>query len=211
VTEYEQQALQQGLQNIHLQGLLVVSSLVLAALALWGEKWKKKLFAPRLKMSIDLRPPYCQRFPAGTWFRVKVENNSSTKAENVEVWIWEIYRGSPEHLIRHDVTPIPLLWTHETRATIPALNPHFSRYCDFGRLLLEDGQPRPRLFLSTATEPAGGATHLAAGWYRICLTMTASNAKPQSAWFEFDVPNFDPPTEEVALSSVRLRLASGRS
>ncbi len=206
MTAYEQEALNQGLQNIHLQGLLVIGTLILAALALWGEEIKKRLFIPNLKMSVDLRPPYCQRFPAGTWFRIRVTNDSSTRAENVEIWLWEIYRGSPEHLIRHDVTPIRLMWTHEPGGAIDGLNPHFSQYFDLGRLTFENEQSH--FILSTAPEPAGGATHLPAGWYRVCLNITASNAKPRAVWFEFDVPHFNPATEEVALTSVRLRAAA---
>jgi hypothetical protein len=203
MTDYEREALAQGWQNIHLQGLLASASFVLAALALWGDKLKRWLFAPHLKFFVDLRPPYCQRFPNGIWFRVRVSNESPTEAANVSIWLQEIYRGSETYPIRVEVTPIPLLWTHESGASIPVLNPHFSRYVDLGRLV-PDGNAA-RFILCTVPEPDGGATHLAPGAYWIRLTVTASNARPCSAWFEFDVPAYQPATEEVGLTAVRLR------
>jgi hypothetical protein len=119
MTDYEREALAQGWQNIHLQGLLAVGSFVLAALAMWGDKLKRWLFAPQLRFYVNLRPSYCQRFPNGIWFRIRIGNEAATEASNGSVWIQEIYRGSEAFPIRVEVTPIPLIWAHEPGASTP--------------------------------------------------------------------------------------------
>jgi len=215
MTPFEQEMVRQGLDNLWIQFFIAVGAFLVAALAIWGDSLKSYFFAPKLEVSVQLQSPYCQRMPAGTWFRVKVENVSRTAAQNVELWIVELRRGSKSNSLQLDLVPIPLKWTHTGKSVAASINPSFHRYCDFGTLIHRAGGSPPytenaqamEFHLLTEPMPSDGSTKLGASAYHVRLAVTASNSKSRYFCFSFEVPHYFPPTEEEALKVVNLRPA----
>jgi hypothetical protein len=213
MTPFEQEMVRQGLDNLWIQFFIAIGAFLVAALAIWGDTLKNHFFEPKLEVSVQLEPPYCQRLPLGTWFRLKVENVSRTAAQNVEPWIVELRRGSKGNSIQHNLVPIPLKWTHTEKSVAASINPSFHRYCDFGALNRTYGELTPftenpeamKFHLLTDPELSDSSAQLGASAYYVRLSVTASNSKSRYFYFCFEVPHYFPPTEEEALKAVNLR------
>jgi hypothetical protein len=204
MSPFEIEMARQGQENLYVQLAIAVGAFTVAVLAIWGDKIKGWLFGPRLEVSVQLNPPYCQRLLQGTLFRLKVENVSESAALNVELWIAELRRVVSSSSVLLSLVPIPLKWTHVEESVAPSINPTFHRYCDFG--LLGGSSGSIALHLVTAPTPGDGSTRLGPGSYHIHLGVTASNSKARHFNFRFEVPNYLPPTEADTLEAVNLRL-----
>jgi hypothetical protein len=202
MTPFEQETIRQANINLVIQVAIAFGALLVALLAISGDAIKDWFYAPRLQVSVQLQPPYCQRLISGTYFRLMVENNSRIAAENVELWIVELRRGTNANSIRIDLVPIPLEWTHTTSSVAPSINPSFHRYCEFG--VLVQGQI-PDLKLLTRPTPSDDTTRLGPGEYYVHLATTATNSGCQHFHFSFNVPIYYPPTEATTLAEVKLR------
>jgi hypothetical protein len=206
MTPFEQETLQQGSLNLIIQASIAVGAILVAVLAIWGDTLRNRLVGPRLRLSVQLEPPFCQRMPNGTYFRITVENKSPVAAQDVEVWVTELRRGGEPNSFRIGLISIPLRWTHTQESVAASINPNFGRYCDFG-VLVDQSPQTPVLRLQTIPKPADGTTDLGSGAYNVRLAVTAANCHCRYFDFCFDVPIYWPPTEEEALKAFNLRSA----
>jgi hypothetical protein len=95
----------------------VLATLVLAAIALWGEQLKAKWFGPRLTLRLLDRDGERQMLPTGTYaryYRLRVANSSRMPASNVRVLLTRIARPDANGTFQWQVVSggIQLEWQH---------------------------------------------------------------------------------------------------
>jgi hypothetical protein len=212
MSEYERLSIAQGAINLAIQAALALGSLGIVALALCGDQIKDWWYGPKLKLSVQLEPPFCQRLSSGTWFRVKIENTGKTAARGVEVWIVDLSRHVQGVFLSQDLVPVPLMWTHTGKTTADSVNPSFHRYADLGSLNQTPtqiyGNPTGYFRVALPFVTMDTYSNLEPGSYAGRFAVTASNVPVRYWCFRFEVPEPAMPTEAEALKGVNLRIVS---
>jgi hypothetical protein len=173
---------------------------------------------PALGIRMLLKAPDCMPVPVvvtyavtgGTnqwkgdcyFFRLWIQNDGSTCAERVQVYVKSVSRlmgdGSLEPL--PDFAPMNLRWPHSPDPARPiifeTLNPHMGKHCDFGSVspttnpteTPRDGMDKGESTFNLQTEVFSNneAHRLRVGRYSIKILVAASNAKPRQFTIRLD-------------------------
>ena len=130
--------------------VLIGTTLLLAAVAIWGDKIKQILYPPKIKVTFDEISPYCHKtfyrsLPVPNtevdinepvfFFRFKVENVGSAKIKNCEakldqIWVYDS-AGKPNKL--HGWNDITLVWAGG-RPKVIDLDPYRKGFCNIGHV-----------------------------------------------------------------------------
>ncbi len=128
--------------NIVFNGLVALGTLIIALLAIFGEKIKTRLFRPKLKITISKKSPYTEivqhiksdKQSASytekyTLIRCKIESLSAAPIKNCQGIVQEIWckhKDNDKFYNFKQLAPTTLLWSNENKEhTIPANIPSF--------------------------------------------------------------------------------------
>lgn len=131
-----------ALWNIVFNGLVAGGTLMIAILAIFGEKIKTRLFRPKLKISISKKQPFTETvqhkkshiqsssyLEKYTLIRFKVENISSIPIRNCQGLVQEIWRKHKDnnnYFNFKPIAPTSLLWCNGNKEyTIPVNIPSY--------------------------------------------------------------------------------------
>jgi len=135
-------------------GTLVMA--LVAIVAIFQDKIRAWLMRPRLRVSISVAPPDCQKTkmryslpspdvnaPARErmadvyYFRLRVSNSGNQKAESVEVFVAQLSRQQADGSFRvvDSFLPMNLVWAHLGGMLFPAIAPGTYKHCDLGYIL----------------------------------------------------------------------------
>lgn len=128
--------------GIHLA--TVVATLLLGAIAIWGDVIKAKLLGPKLKLSLFSPEGERINLTDGTnarYYHLRVTNSRrSARAHNVRVVVTKIVRPAADGSIPKETLsgPVQLTWQHgHSMPQYPTLGPSLN--CDLGCLLKDKG------------------------------------------------------------------------
>lgn len=133
--------------------LVAVGTLSLGFLAVFGDRLRDWLFAPRLVVTCRARTPDCALMPIlysekigaviltskigdALYVRLWIENRGWTAARNVEVFAKSLRRARRDETWE-DIGSFPRMnlgWTHTDDIYMPRISRKMGRYCDLGRV-----------------------------------------------------------------------------
>ena len=179
--------------------IIAPSVAVLAILYDWIRSF---IWKPKLKISIELKPPDCQKVPLidqethrhvcdTYYFRFRIENTGNYRLEDVEVMITDLYqKNSKKEYGRQPFLPLNLRWSHSNTAVIPRIQSDLYKHCDFGHIIKSENAkashydlPRPVkivFLLDTIVRPTTGTFLLLPGDYKVRIIVGASNIKSEA-------------------------------
>jgi len=139
--------------------VLVCTSLFLGACALFvpylAELLKRKLFAPKIKISFQLLPPFCHKtllcsHPSVRpcveepvyYFRFMVTNNGKSRANNCEIYLEKLwmYDASQTPRLYPSFSPLNMAWSGNHSQKFLDINHGKIVYCDIGHIASEKYQ-----------------------------------------------------------------------
>lgn len=184
-------------------GTLIVMTLVVIV-AIFEDKIRAWLTRPKLDVSIQTNPPDCHKIPIvhpkepvvadGYYFRLRVTNSGSQKAESVEVFAAELSERQPNGTFEvvKSFLPMNLVWSHVKWVFFPAISRGIYKHCDLAYII----EPRKRkafpfedkhwpnippektvLSFDTAVKPNTLSHLVPLGVYRLVILVAAANAK----------------------------------
>lgn len=109
--------------------LAVAAALIIAV---WGPGLGGIFFKPKLKVSIDMRPPDCFKMMETNsyWCRLRVANDGNREATDVEIQLLRLWRVEHGRQIEdHDFLPLNLIWADIEVATMPRIQPRLFKHC----------------------------------------------------------------------------------
>src|SRR5260370_39463752 len=96
---------------------LVFATLILGAVAIFGEKVRSRFYKPRLNITTECAPPHCVALPmvnrenderaASIYLRVLVKNEGEETARNVEVYAKGLTRRRADGVSWESVPEFP--------------------------------------------------------------------------------------------------------
>jgi hypothetical protein len=201
-----------------------VAAIVALAIAVFQDRMRTWFMRPKLDVSIDLCPPDCHKtkmryrhslrgyFEGGVslqrdpkewprekevdtyYFRLRVKNSGSQKAEWVEVFAARLSKKQADGSYKSvdSFLPMNLVWSHCREVFLPAISPGTYKHCDLAHIL--DPRDRGRisgedtawpnvppaktvLSLDTFVQPYTRSYLLPFGTYYLTLIVAAANVK----------------------------------
>ncbi|MEJ2600262.1 MAG: hypothetical protein P8Z00_18145 [Anaerolineales bacterium] len=190
------------------------------------QDWLRTIFSrPRLEVSISLNPPYCHKvvkyftYPPLApdnplygkqyqadcyYFRLQIKNNGDVRAEHVEVYAAELTKQVADGSFQlvETFTPMNLVWSHTSKAYLPAISPKMEKLCDLGHIIdpdkrevaFEDNNPNLTVppnettfsfEVETLSSTLGHV--IEPGRYRLKLITGAANSKPIEKTLEINL------------------------
>jgi len=130
--------------------VLILTTIFLGVIAIWGDKVKEFFFAPKIKVLFEEVSPYCHKtfyrpslleIPPSDlnepvfFFRFEIENAGSAKlraceAKLEQLWIYNS-AGKPQKI--QGFNDVSLVWVNGRRPVID-LNPYRRDYCNIGHI-----------------------------------------------------------------------------
>ena len=143
---------------------LAVLTLILAVVAIFQDKIRSWLVRPKLDVSIEVRPPDCQKirlhpdpdnreaFADAYYLRLKVKNQGNQQAEVVEVFATKLCKQQADGEFREVDTflPMNLVWAHTNQVFFPSISPDMYKHCNLAHIL----DPGKRIDFSRQGEDA---------------------------------------------------------
>jgi len=182
-------------------GMLLVMTLVVVV-AIFEDKIRAWFTRPNLNVSIQMSPPDCHQIPIGQppleadgyYFRLRVTNLGSQKAELVEVFAAELSSRLPDGRfeIVKSFLPMNLSWSHLHGLFFPAISRGIYKHCDLAHIIdpqkrhqfaYEDKSwpniPSQKTILSfdTVVKPNTLSHLVPFGVYRLVILVAAANAQ----------------------------------
>jgi hypothetical protein len=178
-------------------GATLFTGLVALFIAVFGTSLQTLLFKPKLRVSIEMRPPDCTKIRAvygtrvtetGTeptsfvdsyYYRLQITNTGNREAQDVEVRLLRLQvTVGAESKEDRDFFPLNLKWSNTGQVTAPRIQPKLSKHCDLCQILGND--PGFIEFVTEVTpnplRPGIWATKKPAGVYRLVIAVAANNA-----------------------------------
>lgn len=131
---------------------LAIVTLILALVALFGEKFWEYVTRPKLSITFNLRPPDCHKTAFGDgapvyFLRVLVSNEGKRPAREVEVFLKDLrcieaFGATP--VDRERFLPLNLRWSHYTDPAarfgpypwlLPSIAPGLPKHCDLAHII----------------------------------------------------------------------------
>ena len=192
------------------QWVAVGATLLAVIAALFKEEFVRILRHPSLDVAA-IEPPHCHKLPVsyvvqrtaptyvttrGYFFRLWVQNNGNSKADQVQVFASKLWRQAADGGFREDLTflPMNLLWSHypeESRVVYAdGISPEMGKHCDLGFIFkpterielghdLPDVPSESTIFsLALEVKPSSNSHLLGPGVYRLELRIAAANCPP---------------------------------
>lgn len=215
--------------------LMVIGTLVLAAVAVWQDTIRGWLYRPRFRISSSTEPPDCAAVPftradgsfiahsvyLGLW----VENVGSATATNAEVYASGLQRRRADGAWERVAVfpPMNLKWAHLNSMYFPSIAPGMGKHCNIGHIvdpacrhLLNEDAPRLNLTdqqTSLAFEVFAVPNHkghiVGPGEYRLELLIAAENARPLRRTIEVSLEGkWYPDETQMLRDGVGVRMAN---
>lgn len=146
---------------------LAIVTLILALVALFGEKFWEWVTRPKLRIAFNLRPPNCHKTAFGDgapvyFLRVLVSNEGKRPAKDVEVFLKDLrcietFGAIPT--VRERFLPLNLRWSHYTDPAagflpypwlLPSISQGLPKHCDLAHII----HPRYRQSRPLADDPS---------------------------------------------------------
>ena len=221
--------------------LVAFGTILLAIIAVFKDailSWYKR---PKLKITIDLNPPDChktnmkakeeRKIEGKLWiweavaecfyFRFKIWNKGSLKAENVEVMITELKKkqATGKFVKVARFIPMNLHWSNYSgNPYMLQISPNIFKHCDFGYILnpakrsqlemeddpiLQVNSSQTIFSFSFIGKPFTMGHLIEPGTYKVTVLIAAANAKPIEQSYEIILEGqwFDEPGEMFSLCS----------
>jgi len=200
--------------NAVAQIAMVVVSVVLAAIAIFGRTILGWIYRPCLRVRVTSAPPDCVAVPilnTGTneiadsvFLRIRIENaeNATATAQNVEVYAAYLSRQRADKSWEDIKTfpPMNLKWTDGGGIYFPRIAPGIAKPCDVAHITSPDERRKIRETLPKGLDPLRTAlvfelkvspNHLGhivgPALYRLDIVVAAENARPQRATVEINL------------------------
>lgn len=179
-----------------------IATLVLAAIAIFGEDIRRWRNRPKLSVSIKMEPPDCVEVPALTalfgasvrwpayWLRLFVKNCGNTSATSVEVYARELRAKGIDGMKRvKTFPPMNLKWSHGGGGCLSHIAPGTGKHCGLGHMF--DPKSRGGMGIPSGYDHNNNALAIALieelnhhghvigpGEYELDITISAENARP---------------------------------
>lgn len=129
--------------TICLQIIAIFINLIIAFIAVFGERIKGLFYRPELNLSITSLFPDCNltTFSSGQrafFFRIAVANNGNVDANNVQLYLNSVKKKSLDGCFStcNNILPMNLLWSYQDNdpkksSIAQIISPGMTKYCDF--------------------------------------------------------------------------------
>jgi len=184
--------------------LLAAGTLVLAAVAIFQDAIRNRVYHPTLEASIQTLPPDCIAIPFaksdGTevadslYLRLWIKNVGRAPARNVEVYANELLRKRADDAWERvaEFPPMNLKWSNVGQVYWPLIAPEMGKHCDLGHIVdpmhrreLHEENPRlsptnqqTSLAFDLMASPNNKRNIIGPGDYRLRILIAAENAHP---------------------------------
>lgn len=185
-------------------GTLMAMTLVVIV-AIFEDKIRAWLTRPKLDISIQTSSPDCHKIPIvhpkypiitdGYYFRLRVTNSGSQKAESVEIFAAELSERQSNGTFKvvESFLPMNLVWSHVKWVFFPAISRGIYKHCDLAHIIKPQERegfpyenkhwpniPPEKVILSfdTVVKPNTLSHLIPLGVYRLVILVAAANAKP---------------------------------
>ena len=138
--------------GIVFDGLVAIGTILLALLAIYGERVKKWLFRPNLKIQVDNKEPFVDTIENKnavskdvsiientTSIRVKIENTGKTTALKCQALVekvWCKHQTNENFFPKVTITPSQLDWHNASK--VLDITPHIPAYIELARIELTE-------------------------------------------------------------------------
>ncbi len=204
-----------------IQGLTAVGTILLALIAVYGERVKRWLFKPKLKIIVSGDKPYISTIKDSsatsvaasvTRIRIKALNEGTSAARSFTGLVESVFCKRPQSETFYkskSLPPTPLPWNDEEKDF--SLTPRIPFYLEIARIEKNlpssiDGSSNTltsseySLYLSVEEEEQKGAyIHLGKGTFIVPITFYSDNIKiPIKMYFEIFWDGIDPSCTEIS-------------
>lgn len=199
--------------------VFIVCTLILATIALFGpyinELWKRKRFAPKLKIIFYKKRPYIV-LPSPECiylFCFEVKNEGNSKAKNCEVIIEEFcYKSEKGNLIKDIINfPAKLKWTVSSYSPIDILPKTGKFFNIFSINESNEIRYRNKLRLTIHTEPIVGyalsTMIVPLNYLKIKIVIYSENAEKCEQYIEIKSPGIMREKKEQILQEMQITLS----
>jgi hypothetical protein len=216
--------------------ILAFAAVLASFMAICGESIRNWIWRPSLvvRYSHDseccdqavMRPeetvPAVAQAEVAYYFRLRISNNGSRRAETVEVQAKDLFKRMADgRYMLHRRYAMNLKWTHMGTRSLPGLSPGLECFCDIGHILrplskyvdagIIAGANDTSLFtMDVEAQPYNRIHVLEPGQYRLTLLVSAANHAPVAKTVDVDFTGdwYDEMATMLA-QGVRIRLADG--
>jgi hypothetical protein len=193
---------------------VAIGTLAVAVVAVYQDRIRAWLDAPRLKLLLDNEPPDCISVPFRDQLtrafvsdtihvRFRVKNEGKAAARRVEVYAERLdEHRNGQWVQRAGFPPMNLNWAEVGGIYFSSISPGMAKHCDLGHvvdparrgLLPEEENPALKLNTSTASfcystivKPFHQGHIVGPGRYRLTVRLAAENATPTTEMIEVEL------------------------
>jgi len=205
----------------------VFAALELGIVGIFRDWIRSQFFYPQLQIIFEVKPPDCHKTfmrysnrqgqvtatPDCYYYRMRIENNGSYRAERIEAMIVEKYTENQNGRFEKDTSFLPLIfrWSNDGALRRERIMPSLFRCCNFGYVLHSDGkkeelknlrisvQSDAMLALDSDMKPNTGSHIILPGKHRVKVVTVGDNTKVSTRIFEIDFRDYWSDQEEEML------------